>query len=136
MTVNFVPLPSEDSTPTVKSKNDKEESMDLMTEMFEPSENELRPTQVYHSWAEATVPFEMIEIRDFIKRRPFDQRQVAQEMYDVMMFGNFEVCKSLEEKTGIHAWNMLKVAKGMFTDLVYNNKGETSEDAIIVEDSD
>ena len=108
-----------------------------MTEMFGPSENELRLTQVSHSWREATVPFEeMMEIRDFIKRRPFDHRQVAKEMYDVMMSGNFEVCKSLEEKTGIHAWNMLKVAKGMFTDLVYDNKGENTEDAIIVEDSD
>ena len=60
---NYVPIPSETNSPqTVKSENDKEESMDLMTEMFGPAENELRPTQVYGSWAEATVPFdEMID---------------------------------------------------------------------------
>ena len=110
---NYVPIPSEPNTPqTVKSENDKEESMDLMTEMFGPAENELRPTQVYNSWAEATVPFEeMMQIRDFIKRRPFDHKNVAQELYDIMMSGNFTVCESLEKKTGIKSWNMLKWQK-------------------------
>ena len=129
---NFVPFsPSQKS-----SKESTQQSEDLLTEIFGPGENEKRPTLIFKSWAEATVPLEeMLEIKDFIARRPFDHKQVARETYDVMVSGNQQVCTALERKTGIMAWNMLKIANRQFTELVFNGQGDNTVDAIIIEDS-